>query len=64
MNDKIKCMVGDHERLIDLGLFLDVHQQLADYYRAKGMTGHALDYAIEADLPRRLAEILDGTTFH
>jgi hypothetical protein len=46
---------------VDYDVFLDVHQQLADYYRAKGMTGDALDYAIEQDLPHHLALMLDAS---
>ena len=43
MTNKIKCMVGDQMREVDYDLFLEVHTRLADYYRAKGMTGDALD---------------------
>jgi hypothetical protein len=65
MFDKVvQCMVGDEMRVVDRDLFIDVHDQLADYYRAKGMTGDALDYAIATNLPRRLAEILDKTAYH
>jgi hypothetical protein len=64
MTNKIQCMVGDHERIIDMDVFIEAHEHLADYYRGKGMTGDALDYAIESELPQRLAQILDGTVYH
>jgi hypothetical protein len=31
---------------------------------ALGLTGHALDLAIANNLPRRLAQMLDGTVYH
>ena len=55
-----QCMVGDQVRRIDRGLFLDVHWQLVEHYRAEGLTGDALSYAIEEALPSRLAQVLDG----
>jgi hypothetical protein len=58
---KILTKVGDHLRLVDHDLFCDVHQALADQYRAMGLTGHLLDLAIVSNLPRRLSEVLDGT---
>jgi hypothetical protein len=61
MNDCIRVQVDGQWRLVDRDLFLDAHQQLADYYRAKGMTGDALDYAIEQDLPHHLALMLDAS---
>ena len=64
MPDEIKCMVGDEERIIDMDVFIDVHQQLADYYRAKGLTGDALDVAITEMLPVRLLQILDNLAVH
>jgi hypothetical protein len=64
MPDKIQVLVGERMRVIDHDFFLEVHQQLADYYRGKGLTGHALDVAIVAELPRRLAAILDGRVYH
>jgi hypothetical protein len=64
MTAKIKCMVADEERIIDMDVFIDAHQELADYYYDKGLRDHALDVAIVTELPRRLAMILDGTTYH
>jgi hypothetical protein len=46
------------------GLFLAVHMRLEKYHRAKGLTGHALDCAMVAELPRKMAEILDGAVYH
>jgi hypothetical protein len=63
MPDKIQCMVGDQERIIDFDVFIDVHEQLANYYRGKGMTGDALDYAINVALPQRLSSPLARTRF-
>jgi hypothetical protein len=54
-------MVGHQVRRIDRGLFLDVHWQLVEYYRAEGLRGHALDCAIEEALLHRLAQVLDAT---
>jgi hypothetical protein len=47
--------------LIDV---LDAHQQLADEYRARGLTGHALDVAIVSNLPLRPAQLIDGVVYH
>jgi hypothetical protein len=41
--------------------FLDVHTELGDKFRALGLTGYLLDIAIVSNLPKRLAEVLDGT---
>jgi len=51
-------------RIVDHDLFIEVHEQLADEYRARGLTGHALDVAINNNLAHRLAQILDGTSYH
>jgi hypothetical protein len=59
--NKIGCMVGDEQLLVDYDLFLDVHERLADHFRRAGLRGYQLDVAICADLPRALAEILGGT---
>jgi hypothetical protein len=59
--NRIWCTVGDRLRLIDSDLFSEVHQELADQFRAEGLTGAALDHAIVDALPHRLAEILGGT---
>jgi hypothetical protein len=56
---KIQCMVGNEMRVIDRDLFMTVHEELADEFRALGLTGHLLDIAIVSNLPRRLAQILD-----
>jgi hypothetical protein len=64
---KIICMVGDKRRIVDADLFSAVHEELADKYRALGLRGQLLDLAIVANLPRRLAEMLDegeGETRH
>lgn len=37
MTNKIQCMVGDHERIIDMDVFIEAHEQLANYYRGKGI---------------------------
>lgn len=60
MFDKIQCMVGDQVRCIDRGLYLDVIWQLEEHCRAQGLTGDALDAEVEAALPHRLAQALDG----
>jgi hypothetical protein len=54
----IQCMVGDELRVIDMDLFMTAHEDLADEFRAMGLTGHTLDLAIVANLPKRLAEVL------
>ena len=64
MPDKIKTRVGDQMRLVDYDLFVDIHQHLADYYRALGLEGDKLDLAIVEALPQRLAQVLDGTVYH
>ena len=64
MPDKIRCMVGDQERIIDMDVFIDAHEYLADHYRAKGLTGDALDVAICDMLPVRLSQILDKAMVH
>ena len=61
MNAKIQCMVGDEMGVIDMDVFQTAHEELAAKYRAEGLTGDALDRAIVANLPRRLAEMLGGT---
>ena len=61
MSDKIRCMVGDEERVIDMDLFLTAADDLADQFRAMGLEGMTLDLAVVAHLPQRLAEML-GTT--
>ena len=61
---RIQCQVGDSQRVIDHDLFIDTHERLAVEYRARGLTGLALDTAIANNLPRRLAQILDGTVYH
>ena len=64
--DKILTQVGDRMRLVDRDTFMDVQEELADRYRAAGLTGYVLDLAVVSNLPRRLAEVLDGTatTWH
>ena len=42
MTNKIQCMVGDQMRLVEYDLFFDIHEHLADYYRALGLTGGAI----------------------
>ena len=64
MPDKIQCMVGDQERIVDMDVFIDAHQWLADHFRAKGLSGDALDVAINEMLPLRLSQILDKVTIH
>jgi hypothetical protein len=64
MTNKIKCMVGDHERIVDMDVFLDIHEHLADYYRALGLEGDKLDLAIVEALPQRLAQVLDQPAVH
>ena len=58
---KIGTKVGNHMRLVDYDLFVTVHEELADKFRALGLAGHLLDLAITSNLPRRLSEVLDGT---
>jgi hypothetical protein len=66
VTDKIKCLVGEQMRSIDMNVFLDVHARLADYYRALGLEGDRLDLAIVEALPQQLAHLLDApsTTQH
>lgn len=61
MNNSIRCMVGDEQRVIDFDLFVEVHTHLADFYRALGLTGDRLDIAIVEELPHRLAAELGST---
>jgi hypothetical protein len=62
--DKIQCMVGDEMCVIDMDVFQTAHEELADKYRALGLSGRTLDLAIVANLPRRLAEMLGGRAGH
>src|SRR5262249_14341886 len=62
----IFCMVGDEMRLIDFDIFLSASDELAEQFRAAGMTGQTLDEHVAAHLPKRLAEKLgvSGGTRH
>ena len=64
MSDYIRVQVDGQWRLVDHDLFLDIHQQLADHFRAQGLSGDALDVAIVAMLPVRLRQILDNAAVH
>jgi hypothetical protein len=66
MIDKIKCMVGDEERIIGMDVFMEAHTRLADFYRALGLEGDRLDLAIVEEMPHRLAQLLGAanTTQH
>ena len=64
MGDYIRTKVDGRWRLVDMDLFLDVHQQLADHFRARGLNGEALDVAIVEMLPIRLAQALDDMPVH
>lgn len=55
----MEAMVGDELRVVDMDIFITVHEELADHYRAEGLRGNALDIAICNALPKRLAEVLD-----
>ena len=54
-DQQIQTMVGNELRRVDYHLFLCVHDELADKYRAQGLTGRALDEAIVAERPAVLA---------
>jgi hypothetical protein len=55
----IQVRVGYELRVVDMDLFITVHEELAEHYRAEGLRGDALDHAICDALPQRLAEVLD-----
>jgi hypothetical protein len=57
----IQTMVGDQQREVDYDVFLEAHTRLADYYRALGLEGDKLDFAIVEALPQQLAHLLDAT---
>ena len=54
----VRSMVGDELCVVDMDIFITVHEELAEYYRAEGLRGDALDHAICDALPERLAEVL------
>lgn len=58
-DDKILTTVGNQKRWVDYDVFLEMHTQLADFYRALGLEGDKLDIAIVAEMPHRLAQVLD-----
>jgi hypothetical protein len=58
-DEKILTTVGDKKRWVDFDLFLGCHAQLAEFYRALGLEGDKLDIAIVAEMPHRLAQVLD-----
>jgi hypothetical protein len=49
---------GDKLVLVDSDIFHTVHDELAEHFRAMGLTGDALDMAIVTNLRPRLAEVL------
>lgn len=61
MNETIRCLVGDHERVIDADIFIDAFKQLSAFYISLGLEGDMLDVHIAKELPHRLAHMIDGT---
>ena len=64
MGDCIRVQIEGRWRLVDMGLFLDVHEQLANRFRARGLKGQALDVAIAEMVPMRLSQILNSMSVH
>lgn len=58
--EAIRTQVDGRWRLVDMNLYLKVHEQLADDFRARGLSGEALDVAIAEMLPVRLAQVLNN----
>jgi hypothetical protein len=54
----VRAMVGDELCVVDMDMFITVHDELAEQYKAEGLRGDALDHAICDALPERLAEML------
>ena len=45
MSDKIRCMVGYSVEDIDMDLYLEVHEQLAEMFRGAGLTDRGSTFA-------------------